>query len=247
MRVRCAFVFLLFILSNRNTQAQTVAYGLLSSYGQYRLNQTESRIGQYIARASDTQVLDMWRVGAFARIPSSNHPDWSLQVEAYRSGRNAFIQLENTTPDPSGYPDWIISSPSLQIRRYELASFVSVKPFGGPIRLLAGPAVGYSPRRELLRRNADWPEGAVSYPYRKIEIDMVRGINRGVVGFQAGVGVDIWRTTLDIRRETNITPITRQVSHNGHVYPTRLTGNTWLLTLGFRIIDPDHSKKPAAH
>lgn len=208
-------------------------------------NQAESRIGQYIARASDTQALDMWRVGAFARISSADHPNWSLQVEAYRSGRNAFIQLENTTPDPNGYPDWIITSPSLQIRRYELASLVSVKPFGGPIRLLAGPAVGYAPRRELLRRNANWPESAVSYPYRKIEVDVVRGISRGIVGFQAGVGVDIWRTTLDIRRETNVTPIMRQVRHKEQVYPARLTGNTWLLTLGIRILEPDHSKKPA--
>ncbi|MEQ9442169.1 MAG: porin family protein [Cyclobacteriaceae bacterium] len=55
------------------------------------------------------------------------------------------------------------------------------------------------------------------------------------VGFQAGVGVDISKLTLDLRYENNLSSFGEEVSFMGQTFETDLRNQLWVLSLGFKL------------
>ncbi len=220
--------------------------GVLGSYGHYKFNPAERQFGQYRLHVYGQEPLDMWRLGMFGRMPlGSTRSPWYLQAELDRSGRSANLSFENL--NPTSYPlDFEISSPGAKIRRYDLAALLGFQPLSSPVRLLAGPIVSYTSRRELLRDNG-WPNPSLNAPYRKIEEDFYKGFHRVVAGYQLGAGLNLWRFSVDLRYEGNLTPIIKQVRHDGQTYRAHITGNLWLVTLGCRLWEKDKVKADERH
>lgn len=59
--------------------------------------------------------------------------------------------------------------------------------------------------------------------------------NDATVGFQAGVGVDISKLTLDLRYENNLSSFGEEVSFAGETFETDLRNQLWVLSLGFKL------------
>ncbi|MEM6843476.1 MAG: porin family protein [Bacteroidota bacterium] len=59
--------------------------------------------------------------------------------------------------------------------------------------------------------------------------------NNATVGFQAGVGLDISKLTVDLRYENNLSAFGEEVSFMGQNFDTDLRNQLWLLSLGFKL------------
>jgi hypothetical protein len=240
-------LLLVYLLLSTASMAQGAwAVGVLGSYGHYKFNPAERQFGQYQLHIYGESPSDMWRLGVFGRMPLGRaHSAWYVQAELDRSGRSAYTQLENMAP--TSYPlNFQISSPGGKIRRYDLATLLGVRPFHSPVRLLAGPVVSYTSRRELLRDNG-WPNTALNAPYYQIEEDFYNGYHRVVAGYQLGAGLELWRFSLDLRYEGNLTPVVGQVRHKDQTYRGHITGNLWMVTLGVRLWEKEKAKADETH
>ncbi|MBT2556956.1 hypothetical protein J7E24_04110 [Hymenobacter sp. ISL-91] len=229
------------------SQAQRPVWsvGLLGSYGHYKFNPAERQFGQYQLHIYGMEPMDMWRLGVFARKPLGRADGaWYVQAELDRSGRNAHAQLENLAPEPSPF-DFELSSPGAKIRRYDLTALLGVPVLRSPVRLLGGPVVSYMSRRELLRDNYNWHPQSPATPYRRIEKAFYEGFPCITAGAQLGVGLELWRVSLDFRREWNITPVVGEVRWEGQNYRANVTSRLWMVTMGVRLWDKERTAQMA--
>ncbi|MFI5222066.1 MAG: outer membrane beta-barrel protein [Bacteroidia bacterium] len=99
------------------------------------------------------------------------------------------------------------------------------KQFFGILRVNGGPVLQYAIANDQVS-NKDYVNNS--------------SINNFVVGLQAGVGVDIWKLSFDIRYDTNISSsgtvslIANNSSNPSYTYSTR--ASMWVFTLGYRFI-----------
>jgi hypothetical protein len=59
--------------------------------------------------------------------------------------------------------------------------------------------------------------------------------NASSVGLQAGVGIDLLRLSIDLRYDTNLGSIGKEISVNGKTFDYGTRASMWQLTLGYKI------------
>ena len=94
----------------------------------------------------------------------------------------------------------------------------------GPFRINAGPVAS-------LMLNAESTESLTN-----LTTDLTDNYNNATIGFQAGVGLDLWKFIVDLKYEGSLGSITDDFSIGGQTFATDQRQNQIILALGFKII-----------
>lgn len=179
--------------------------------------------------------MDMSRLGVFVRQNLGPKTSFYVQAELDRSIRNAHYGFENL--QPTTYPlDFIRVGGVASIRRYNLNLLLGYRVPHTPIRLLAGPVIGYNPRQAMLHNNG-YPDMSLGAPYYRIDEAFINGFHRFGLGYQLGAGLEFWRLSVDLRRELSLTPVVSRVRYEGQSYQANVTSRLWMVTIGARLWD----------
>lgn len=108
----------------------------------------------------------------------------------------------------------------LSFQRLDVPVLVG-KRFFGVLRANTGPVFSSLLRADLTEGNI---KGNISDAYRN-----------NTVGFQVGVGVDIWKLVLDLKYEGSLGKFGESISTGGQNFVTDARPSQWLLSVGYRI------------
>lgn len=112
------------------------------------------------------------------------------------------------------------STSGLRFQRIDLPVLVGKK-FLGLFRTNAGPVFS-----SLI--NADLTEG-------NIKSNVTYAYLYNTVGFQVGIGVDIWKLVLDLKYEGSLSKFGDNISTSGQKFVTDARPSQWLLSIGYQV------------
>jgi hypothetical protein len=117
-------------------------------------------------------------------------------------------------------PNGNTSTSNLSFQRLDLPVLVG-KRFLKVFRANGGPVFSSLLRADL---TADNFKGNISDAYRN-----------NTVGFQVGVGLDIWKLIIDLKYEGSLSEIGSQLPTGSQVFPTDARPSQWILSVGYRV------------
>ncbi len=146
--------------------------------------------------------------GVFGRLKFNER--WYLQPEAVLNSTSVDFEV---TDFGDGFQDKVLTE---KYRHLDLPLMVGYKL--GPLRLEAGPT------------------GHV-YVASKSELEQIgsydRRFNDFTLGYQAGVGLDLWKLTLDLRHEGNFDRFGDHMSIGGQQVNFSQRPTRWVMSVGF--------------
>lgn len=108
----------------------------------------------------------------------------------------------------------------LQFQRIDVPVLVGKK-FFGLLRANAGPVFSSLIRADLTESNV---KANISDAYRN-----------NTVGFQVGVGLDIWKLVLDLKYEGSLGKFGESITTGGQSFTTDARPSQWIISLGYRV------------
>lgn len=122
-------------------------------------------------------------------------------------------QITTSTPNQTTTSD-------LRFQRIDVPVLVGKK-FLGVFRGNAGPVFSSLIRADLTESNV---KANISDAYRN-----------NTVGFQVGVGVDIWKLVLDLKYEGSLGKFGESITTGGQSFTTDARPSQWLISVGYRV------------
>lgn len=122
-------------------------------------------------------------------------------------------QITTSTPGNTTTSD-------LRFQRIDIPVLVGKK-FFGIMRANTGPVFSSLIRADLTESNV---KANISDAYRN-----------NTVGFQVGVGVDIWKLVLDLKYEGSLGKFGESISTGGQNFATDARPSQWMLSVGYRV------------
>jgi hypothetical protein len=110
----------------------------------------------------------------------------------------------------------------LKYNKLDLPLLVGLK-FGDFFRINAGPMLSL-----ILSQDARDVDNTVD--------EVQNNYNNAVIGYQAGIGVDVGNLTLDLRYEGNLSSLGESIEIGGQSFDTDMKNNQILLSLGFKLL-----------
>jgi hypothetical protein len=151
-----------------------------------------------------------------------------------RFGRNLFFQPELLASKKGGVFDIVqtdnnserTSQVKVNFKSIDVPLLVGLK--GGPFRLNAGPMVSF-------RRgdNERLKEAFRHYTTQGLD----ESLSEAVYGYQLGAGLDIFRLSIDVRKEGSFSNVASfGVNHTGSSTSVKQKLNSWQVTVGIKLI-----------
>jgi hypothetical protein len=122
-------------------------------------------------------------------------------------------QITTTTGNNSNTAD-------LRFQRIDVPVLVGKK-FFGVFRGNAGPVFSSLIRADLTESN--------------IKANITDAYRNNTVGFQVGVGLDIWKLVLDLKYEGSLGKFGEAITTGGQSFATDARPSQWLLSVGYRV------------
>jgi hypothetical protein len=122
-------------------------------------------------------------------------------------------QITTTTGNNSNTAD-------LRFQRIDVPVLVGKK-FFGVFRGNAGPVFSSLIRADLTESN--------------IKANITDAYRNNTVGFQVGVGLDIWKLVLDLKYEGSLGKFGESITTGGQSFATDARPSQWLLSVGYRV------------
>lgn len=110
----------------------------------------------------------------------------------------------------------------LKYNKLDLPVLVGLK-FGDFFRINAGPMLSL-----ILSQDARDVNNTID--------EVQNNYNNAVIGYQAGIGVDVGNLTLDLRYEGNLSSLGESIEIGGQSFDTDMKNNQILLSLGFKLL-----------
>ena len=196
-----------------------IAVGLsISSYGQFATLGPKIGLSHSTLTESDVSAIAGgdasvgFHVGAFARFSVLG---FYIQPEALFTSSGGEIVIDSD--DINANVDQV---KSIRYNKFDVPVLFGFK-IGPLFRVNAGPSFS-------LLLSSDARDG-------NAQDEIEENYNDATVGFQAGVGLDISKLTLDLRYENNLSRLGDEVSLGGQQFDTDLRNQQWLLSVGYKL------------
>lgn len=151
-----------------------------------------------------------------------------------RFGRNLFVQPELLVSNKGGSFDIIQTDNTIERTNEVKVKFRSIDvPLlfglkGGPFRINAGPMASFP-----IGDNERLKEAFRNYTTNGLD----NALSEAVYGYQLGAGIDIFRLSIDVRREGTFSNIASfQVNQSGSSTTVKQKLNSWQVTIGIKLI-----------
>lgn len=149
-----------------------------------------------------------------------------------RFGRHLFFQPELLVSNKGGSFDIVqtdnnverINEVKVKFRSIDVPLLFGLK--GGPFRINAGPMVSFP-----IGDNERLKEAFRSYTTQGLD----NALSEAIYGYQLGAGIDIFRLSIDVRREGTFSNVASfQVNQSSTTVKQKL--NSWQVTIGIKLI-----------
>lgn len=151
-----------------------------------------------------------------------------------RFGRNFFVQPEVLVSNKGGYFDIVQTDNNVERTQRVDVKFSSIDvPLlfglkGGPFRINAGPMASFP-----IGDNQKLKDAFRYYTTSGLD----NALSEAVYGYQWGVGLDIFRLSLDVRREGTFSDLASfRVNQGGAATTVKQKLNSWQVTLALKLI-----------
>jgi len=201
--------FLLFCLLTTllvPAKAQFFQFGIRGDVSSYNVHYQDFTNANNVSIASSSD-LGM-HLGFYSRIQLLG---FYIQPELLYTRTGS--QLTTTTAATSTTSD-------LRFQRLDVPVLLG-KQFFGILRVNTGPVFSSLIRADLTESN--------------IKDNITDAYNNNTVGFQVGVGLDVWKLLLDLKYEGSLGKFGESISTGGQSFTTDARPSQWLLSVGYRI------------
>lgn len=164
-----------------------------------------------------SQFKSGMQIGAFLRVGKR----FFVQPELYYSLQGAQYILNDPTNTHSWNQKVTIGSMDLPV----LLGFNIINGKTISFRIDAGPMASFVTNKTIKNMNSDWLG-----PLTKSSISSVNWY------IQAGIGVDLWFVSLDVRYQGGLNQVISNVESGGTTWDFSSKNNVFLVSLGFKIL-----------
>lgn len=151
-----------------------------------------------------------------------------------RFGRHLFVQPELLVSNKGGSFDIVqtdnnverVNEVKVKFRSIDVPLLFGLK--GGPFRINAGPMASFP-----IGDNERLKEAFRNYSTQGLD----NALSEAVYGYQLGAGIDIFRLSIDVRREGTFSNIASfRVNDSGSSTTVKQKLNSWQVTIGIKLI-----------